>query len=909
MTSHPAPPKTVPPWLLAAKVTAPERAPGLFRRSTITDHVEPFEHGLLAVQAPAGFGKTTLLADLYHAARETGVLAAWVTLDEDDAPPVFAEYLVHAFERAGLDTGALHELRNADTPTPRLQQWVATLMRVIERHAAPCLLVLDEAERLGDPDTVAAVESVLRYPAENLRIAVAFRENPGFDVSAAILDGRGVSITEADLRFSTAEIAAFVGSALSRRELAAIAERTEGWPAALQIYRNERNAGRAPGVAARDGDTAVADYCNARLLRGVSESDREFMLDLALFDWIDPPLVDEVLETADSGRRLDTHTALSGFLTTLGDGDVRRLHPLIREYCAAERLRTDPARFRDLHRRLALAMEARGQLLNAMRHARAAGDSRGAAEMLERAGGLRLRRRAGPAQLEAADRLVTAENLAAYPRLALARCLLRIRQGRFDEARTLYEDARRRTRDFARDRDGGDDTALSTDAFLVRALFVGNGCQLLGSEAVQSLFATGQELARDPTLPPETRAALHELLAIAHFQMARFDSSEALGLRASEFFASSETPRGAMNMDFVLGMLAMARGRVREAAERYANGRRKAETFFRRDPGPALIGDVLTAELALERNQVAGIEEAADGFAARLRGTAAWLDIYAAAFAVAAELTFIRRGPPAALAFLDESRAQSRTVGLPSVTRYLSALRVTVLVRTGREDRAANAWDVAGLPVEVADVLDLDRQSWREMEAVAEARTRLLTALRQFDRARELVEGLCRVAAERGLARTRLRGLALAMVVEHRAGARDAADARLAEYLGSAAESDYVRPLVRDRAISVTVLRRLSETHSDPGARAAAEAMALRLGATTPAAPLAPSSPAAPALTARERAVLEGVARGDRDKEIAATLDLTSDGVRYHLTRVYRKLHAGNRGVAVRRARELGVLP
>ena len=897
------------PWLLAAKITAPARAPGFFRRAAITERIEPFENPLLVVRAPAGFGKTALLADLYHGARESGVLAAWITVDEDDTPPVFTEYLLYAFERAGLDLAVLHDLRNAGPATPQLQQRLGTLMRAIEGHAAPCLLVLDEAERLADPVTVATVESVLRHPSDNLRIAVGFREDPGFDVSQVVLSGRGIGVTEAELRFSTGEIAGFFGNALSQRELAAVAERTEGWPAALQIYRNQRKTGSGAGAApAPDGHLAVADYCRTRLFRGVPERDREFMLDLSLFEWIDPELVDEVMEATDAGRRLDTLPALSGFVATHDGGDVRRLHPLIREYCAAERFATDPGRFRELHRRIALATEARGRLGRAMRHARASGDTRLAGEVLERAGGLRLWRRGGTTQLEAADRLLTADALAAYPRLALARCLLRIRSGKFEEARMLYEGVRHGTRDFARDREGGDDHALGADAFIVQALFAGYGCQPLGSEAVQSLFGKGHELARDPTLPPEIRGAVHELLATAYFQMARFDTSETLGARATEFFARCGSPRGAMTMDFMFGMLAMAQGRAREAAERYASGRRKAQEVFPRDPGPALIGDVLAAELALEQNGAAGIEETVRSFPARLRGTAASLDVYAAAFSVATEMTFVRRGADAALAFLDESRARAEAMGLPSVMRYLAAGRINVLVRDRQDQRAANAWDAAGLPTEVRDVLDLDGQSWREMEAIAEARVRLLTARGAFDGARELADGLCRVAEQRGLMRTLLRGLALATVVEHRARARNAAEARLVRYLRIAREVDYLRPLFRDRAISVTVLRRLSEIHPDLDTRESAEATALRLGGTTPAVRIESASPVAPSLSARERAVLAGVARGERDKEIGTALGLTRDGVRYHLTHVYRKLSAANRVAAVRRARDLGIL-
>ena len=900
--------RVIPPWLLAAKVTAPERAPGFFRRAAITDRVEPFESRLLVLKAPAGFGKTTLLTDMYHAARETGVLAAWITLDEDDTPPVFADYLLYAFERAGLDLAVLHDLRNTATPAPQHQQRIAMVMRAVERHNAPCLLVLDEVERLADPGTVATVESVLRHASDNLRVAVGSRENPGFDVSQVILGGRGLALTEAELRFSTAEIAAFFGGSLSRRDLAAVAGRTEGWPAALQIYQNHRNAGAAADAAPLDTGAAVANYCNSRLLRGVPERDREFVLDLALFEWVDPELVDEVMETTDAAQRLDALSALSGFVTTLDDGDVRRLHPLIREYCVAQRLQTDPDRFRDLHRRIALALEARGRLGRAIRHADQAGDTRLAAEILERAGGLRVLLHGGVTRLEAADRFLKPGTLAAYPRLAAARCVLRILQGKLTEARTLYEETQRETRDFTRDREGGDDHALRVDGLFLGVFLAGYRCQPIGSEPVQSLLRQGHDAVRDPTLPPAVQGILYYLLAVADFQRARLDTGQALASRAADLLTGSDSPHGVMTVEFVIGMLAMAQGRVREAAERYASGRRKAEEVFPRDPVPALIGDVLAAELALERNDIEGIEASVSSFSARLRGTAAWLDLYAAAFGVAAEMIFVRRGADEALAFLDESRAEVEAIGLPSVTRYLAAGRVTVLARSQRHDRATKAWDAAGFPAETGDILDLDRQSWREMEAIAEARVRLLTARGEFDGARELADGLCLVADRRGLVRTLLRGLALAMVVEHRARARDAAEARLVRYLGIAREVDYVRPLVRDRAIAVTVLRRLSETHPDPDTRASAAAMAGRLERTA-SAPSSPSSPIAPSLTARERAVLEGIARGDRDKEIAATLDLTSDGVRYHLTRVYRKLDAGNRGVAVRRARELGVLP
>ena len=101
--------------------------------------------------------------------------------------------------------------------------------------------------------------------------------------------------------------------------------------------------------------------------------------------------------------------------------------------------------------------------------------------------------------------------------------------------------------------------------------------------------------------------------------------------------------------------------------------------------------------------------------------------------------------------------------------RHLSALRVVYLIEDDRVDQAARAWRGAGLPDDLPDLLDLKAQSWREMEAISCARIRLLTARGEFEAAREVAQGLTELSRARGLARTRMRCLALWMVLEYRA--------------------------------------------------------------------------------------------------------------------------------------------
>ena len=166
--------------------------------------------------------------------------------------------------------------------------------------------------------------------------------------------------------------------------------------------------------------------------------------------------------------------------------------------------------------------------------------------------------------------------------------------------------------------------------------------------------------------------------------------------------------------------------------------------------------------------------------------------------------------------------------------------------------------------------------------------------------AQELAGRLCGVASEHGLIRTLLRGVALSMVAAHGAGQTDEALARLVEFLRLTRKVDYVRPLVRHREVSRTVLRRLLDTQLDDELQLIAESMLAHVDE--------PAAATAGVFSSRELEVLAEVRLGRRNREIAKRLGLTDAGVRYHLKNIYRKTGVRERGDAVRYAQSLGVL-
>ena len=153
---------------------------------------------------------------------------------------------------------------------------------------------------------------------------------------------------------------------------------------------------------------------------------------------------------------------------------------------------------------------------------------------------------------------------------------------------------------------------------------------------------------------------------------------------------------------------------------------------------------------------------------------------------------------------------------LPMLRRHLAAMRVSVLADAGRVDEALRHWREAALPDEDAGCLDLERQSWREMEAVASARLRVLLGDGDIAGGRRFACRLGEVAAGRGLRRTWMRALALALVVEERAGDRQAAARCMAEYLRLFAQTDYARPMARYPETVTAVAESMFDQAEDP---------------------------------------------------------------------------------------------
>ena len=881
-------------WMLRRKVTIPGRVADYMDRERLSRWAAPTRSRLTVVLAPGGFGKTTLLAECCRRMRARGVVTAWVSVDPSDERDVLDACIAFAFQCAGLNAGS--PAGGDGGPGSR----VGLLVRALEDRRESFVLAFDDLHQLADRGALELLEFLLRRGPPNLHLAAACRRLPaGLNIGEAALNQEASVIAAEDLRFTGAEIAEFFDRRLSRRELATVAAESAGWPMALRIRRNQEHV--APRRDSARVRTFVENWVESRLWEGIEPDDRELLLDVGLFERMDAALLDEVLGGNDAMDRLEAMEAMAGLLEPVrGDGrDALRLHPLIREHCVRQRFRHARPRFRELHRRIALALARRGETLAAMRHASRSGQVAPAGDILEDAGAVRLWISHGATQLQAAVALVDREVLVARPRLRLAHCAALVFSGHL-------EDARRTWRTRAQGSSTGPAVADEAererwvDECIVRSILAMYGGESVGSQEGRAVSAELREIAGLASAEPLVRGYAEHGLCVFHGAKAEFDAAQAHGERALARFGRSRYAR--MMVAFQIGQIAMARGRVDTACKRYRSAMRIAKDHFVRDPAPVAIASVLMEELEHERGRRLPSRDPPGIPAALVRhGTPS--PAYAAASGVSIARALTGEGAVHALAAVEEMLDYVRGAGLPAPARYLAALRVSLLVDAGRPGDAEQAWRgrEGELPSDAQACLDLEGQSWREMEALSCAWLRLCIARERFAEARTFAAALCSAAADRGLRRTRMRTLTQCVVLERRAGDEAAAGAHLAEFLELFAETDYAGSAVLERRACAPALDRFLEETGESRLRAPARALRAALrAADADALPLP--------LSARETQVLHRLGT-QPDKAIAAELGLTPYGVRYHIRNLFTRLGAHSRAEAVRRARELGLLP
>ena len=906
--------------LLATKLHMPVPYPGLVRRPRLAEQLdEGLARGVVLVCAPAGYGKTVLLADW---ARRGEHPAGWLSLDAGDNDPArFWRHAVAALDRARHGIGG-RVAPLLGPPAPSSFQGVVTAL-INELAGQPdadeALLVLDDYHVIESAPVHDSLGFLLQHQPGGICVVLASRSDPPLGLARLRARGQLAEVRAAELRFTPGEAAALLqqvaagsGLALPDQAVAALAERTEGWAAGLQLaglsLRGQDDV--AAFVAAFTGSHRfVLDFLAGEVLERQSEQVRTFLLETSVLERLSGPLCDAVTGRTGSQALLEQVERAGLFLVPLDE--VRgwwRYHHLFADLLRA-RLEQQPGRAEQLHCNAATWYAEHGLADDAIRHAAAAGEMTWAARLIEQHFDETFYLRGEGATVQRWLSALPDDLVRSRARLLLAQAQVAATSGRVEGAEQLLDAAERASAGGAdepfeptADRSGSLLANVAAGIALQRSYLAalrGNaeGTAAFASQALAELGEGEQMLSSIARCNLAEAEWLHGRLAEAE----RAFVSGIAGWRAA-----SQHTVAAWGCHH-LGQVQRAQGRL-DAAARTCRQALDAITAPARSPlptaGPAYVG---LGEVDYQRNELdTAFRHASEGIA--LCRQFAYLPPLAAGLATLAWIQQASGDPAGAREAIGE--AVQAAPGPAGLLNPVPAQHTRLLLAQGNLTEAARWTKECGLDAD--DEPDYSRE--REHLVLA----RVLLAQGEAERALALLGRLHEAAAAQDRAGSlieigALRALALAARGEERAPV----DA-LAGTLVIACPQGYVRMFADEGPPMAALLARLIAVQRTGQAAAGVPLGYLArlqraFGARAPAPGSGRDTVAVPGivdpLTSRELEVLAMLAAGRSNQSIAGELFVTVNTVKKHVGHVLGKLGAGNRTEAVARARELSLIP
>lgn len=837
-----------------SRLVPPTFAVRLVERPRILQALLERREPITVIEAPPGFGKTAVLAQLFAAgATETPV---WLSLDVGDSASLILDQLEAGFAGAGLAP-----------PQPAAAQGGAiglrlnALVAAIERSNRRWRLILDNVEHIGAEARREIVEPLARFAQDALRLAIACSGPLPLDVSGPGARGLVAWIGPDDLRFTVEDTRAVCGRSVTDYRVRHIQQQTLGWPLLVGVMAAADN----PALAGRGrpGARTLDNFLHHRLLAQLDPKAARDSARLAALERFDAELVERLLGRSWTRRWLDQLKAL-GMVTpvTAEEGLGLGFNPVIRGLLRAMAGREAPEELEAFARRAIADLSRQGRHVSAARVAVLLGDEDLIVQVVEACDPARMMFGEGVSSLRKILRLIPPDLQRRQPRIGYARIICWIKTGDLAEAAGLFDEL-----EAGLAASGGEaPEGVQLDRQLCRLM-------IATYAGLPLTFADIEDQRRlveiDPAVAPMVNSMTDTLLCYVLQRDGRFAEARAAAESAIAHANGVGSDYAAFFMYCDIAMMLGVQGEVAQAFGAFQAGERACQQALRQDERLGMIRDVFRLELQheLDPDDMSQAERLRT-ICRRLPRLEGWPDVFAAAYRTYSEKLAITGDIEAALAVVQTGLDFAAAQRIVPLSRMLIAQRTLLLAWSRRLGEAGAALAEMTALADGVAVL-----SWREMEAMAEARAALDLARSAGGQA----DGPNTADLEAALDRAR------------RTGARRSGD-RFAAWLRRLG-----RPAATPAASPFHRTGRLIDAFVAGGGEAASPCYD----------PVRRDRPEL--FTAHERRVLEKLGEGLSDKAIGLELGISAHGVRYHLKRIYAQLNVSTRAQAWERARMLGL--
>ena len=897
--------------LSAHKLFAPQAHQGAIHRKTILERIFVEEETrVILVQGPAGHGKSTLLQQAKSECESRGMLTGWLTFDDTDNDPrrFFTHLLALLTSLEQAPGSAVGQASPESAGRLMRADWFINRLIKLDR---PTCIFFDDFHVLGTKLHEFFRHLLERVP-ERIMIFIGSRSVPEIGLARLVVNHQAMILRADDLRFTPDEVTRFFADsstlALTPDEVTAIYGQTDGWPAALQLYRlslvnpavrrSVRNLN-----AFRPGQ--LADYLADNVISMQPKRIKDFLLRTGPLSRLCASLCDAVTGNTGSQEMLLSLEKSGLFLRSL-DSDQRwfKYHALFSAFLEDQLINQAKELTPTIHRRAMAWYRENSHYEEAMHHAIAAREYAFAADVLDE-WSTQLAMEANLTILEQWHDRLPLDEIERHPRLVLKVAWALAFLRRHHKLSQVVEMLERQST--------AADGVMSSSIMVVRSMMsiLNDDCHQAFSY-VENVDVHNSSVQGFAAFESGAAANLkgYRAMAAGDFEDAReyLNIARAHGERANASFSWGYSIS-------TMGINLMSQGLLSEALERFKLGM----------SDPRILLDDSVASAALVACYVQTLYEANDLQLAELQfrqfhdaiAGAALLDYLAVAFISMVRIHDIHGRPAQAMEVLDELETISRSSPWPRLTRIVGWERVRRAVLDGDTERARTI---------VSRIQKEDQplpQGWvlfaEETEGEVIGLIRLAIHDGSTEEAMQMITRQMSLAQKHGRVHRQIKLLILSALAQKKSGDTTGAQRSLRKALQLAAPGKFVRIFLDEGREILTLLREEWALTSSIKKTSDALAESCRIfltqlveasgsdvsGTLTPA-----DSGFQPleALTERELQILTQLASGLSNSDIGIKVFVSENTVKFHLKNIFSKLGVSSRLQAISAARQMGLL-
>lgn len=883
--------------LIQTKIAPPAQSGQTLHRTALVDAITrgPTSR-LVVINAPAGYGKTTLLGQCFAEWAREGVIVGWYSVDDRrfELEQFFA-YVMYGLFRAGVPLPYSEQAIIGGLPGIADLTAANALLAALEACEEPVRLIIDDYHKVASPPINDFMAYVIDRLPSHASIVMSMRGRIELPISSFKARGQVLILNQCELRFTEAETADFFQPGSPPTKWAQLTRETEGWPAIMHLLRinGGQNLERMKAGMLVASTADLANYLAEQIFVGLSADLQAFLLDIAWVDEICEGLANALTGRDDGQVQLDRMAEMNLLVTPVARrAGWYRFHPLFTEFLQSRLAHAGSDQSAQVHRKAAQWFVESGMLAEALEHAVQLPDSLAALSILEGAKGWRLALQGGFALL----RHITETRLArveSFPRTWLARCYFASHEGRTEEARTILQLIKSRLR--AHPEIEAADTDLRVEVLAIEVITLLYEGEPIPQE-ISGIFL--QHLEEDVDDPFIETLLRHLLCAIA-FSEKEHAICHLYGQEALRGALLTQMPFTAAYTHQYLGLSHLAQGRVHEAEISLRRAAEQATRHFGDGSSPLENTRVLLARTFYLKGESTHARVILGEAIPNIERVGGWFDTFALAYETQAWIFAQAGEPDLALAILMRARRMAAERTLPRLACYADIW----------EARLKIYW---GMAETVAPHLDRARS---DMAALGEAGSSLTFALWMAEELADLACGrnfgdkakLIWRAARSEAVSERIEACVLRALTLVGSAPREAVLVfREALELG---DSEGLPALIAQFGALLEPLSAIAHELIDmfaPAQRATVRAMGVSLerqGANEGIRDQGDS-----VITRREVDVLRALADGLSSKEIARRLGVAESTIKTHRINIYRKLDVSFRSGAIEAARKMNLI-